>query len=122
MSERIEPEEFLPLTPGYFEILLTLSEDDAHGYGIMQAVEERTDGRVKLLPGTMYRAFHRLQELGLVEEADSRPDPEVDDQRRRYYTLTDLGREVAAAEARRLSASVRHAERNDLIPTRSERR
>lgn len=110
------PESFLPLTPNTFEILLTLVEEEAHGYAIMQRVEERTGGRVQLLPGTMYRAFQRLEETGLIEEADERPDPEVDDRRRRYYRLTDLGRRVAEAEAERLAASVRAARRNDLIP------
>lgn len=109
-------EDFLPLTPGYFEILLTLAAGESHGYAIMQQVEERTGGRVKLLPGTMYRAFHRLGEMGLIVEADERPDPELDDQRRRYYRLTELGRAVAAAEAERLAASVRVAEATELIP------
>ena len=81
----------------------------------MQQVRDRTEGRVKLLPGTMYRAFNRLQEQRLIEESGERPDAALDDQRRRYYRLTDLGREVAAAEARRLSASVRFAADQNLI-------
>lgn len=108
-------DDFLPLTPGFFEILLTLSAGEAHGYAIMQQVDRRTDGKVRLLPGTMYRAFNRLQEQGLIEETGERPDASLDDQRRRYYRLTDLGRDVAAAEARRLSASVRFAADQNLI-------
>ena len=105
----------MPLTPGFFEILLTLSAGEAHGYAIMQKVGERTAGRVTLLPGTMYRAFNRLQEQRLIEESGERPDAALDDQRRRYYRLTDLGREVAAAEARRLAASIRFAADQNLI-------
>ena len=109
------PDSFLPLTPNFFEILLTLAQGEAHGYAIMRQVEERTGGRVRLLPGTMYRAFARLEELELIEEAAARPAPESDDERRRYYKLTALGREVAAAEARRLAATVRSAEAADLL-------
>jgi DNA-binding PadR family transcriptional regulator len=112
---RAHPEDFLPLTPGFFEILLTLSAGEAHGYAIMQQVTERTAGQVRLLPGTMYRAFNRLQEQRLIEETGERPDATVDDQRRRYYRLTDLGRDVAAAEARRLSASLQFAADHDLL-------
>jgi len=112
---RAVPDDFLPLTPGFFEILLTLSAGEAHGYAIMQQVDLRTEGRVRLLPGTMYRAFNRLQEQGLIEETGERPDATLDDQRRRYYRLTDLGRQVAAAEAHRLSASVRFAAEQNLI-------
>lgn len=110
-----KPEDFVPLTPGFFEILLTLARGESHGYAIMQEVEERTGGRVKLLPGTMYRAFQRLGEQGLIAEADERPDPAVDDERRRYYRLTELGRAVASAEAERLASSVRVAEAAELI-------
>jgi DNA-binding PadR family transcriptional regulator len=109
-------QSFLPLTPNFFEILLTLAQGEAHGYAIMRQVEERTRGAVRLLPGTMYRAFYRLEELGLIEEAEARPDPHLDDERRRYYRLTQLGREVAAAEAQRLAEAVRTARRSRLIP------
>jgi DNA-binding PadR family transcriptional regulator len=110
------PDRFLPLTPNFFEILLTLAQGEAHGYAIMRQVEERTRGTVRLLPGTMYRAFYRLEELGFIEEAPERPDPELDDQRRRYYRLTALGRRVAAAEAERLAEAVNTARRSELIP------
>jgi DNA-binding PadR family transcriptional regulator len=109
------PGSFLPLTPNFFEILLTLAEGEAHGYAIMQRVAERTGGAVKLLPGTMYRAFYRLEDIGLLAEAGDRPDAALDDERRRYYQLTDLGRRVAAAEAERLAATVRASRRADLL-------
>jgi DNA-binding PadR family transcriptional regulator len=112
-------DRFLPLTPNFFEILLTLAQGDAHGYAIMRRVEERTHGAVRLLPGTMYRAFHRLEELGLIEELSVRPDPELDDARRRYYRLTDLGRTVAGAEAERLAEAVQAARSADLLPRKS---
>lgn len=95
-----------PLTAGFFEILLTLAEGEAHGYAIMQRVEARTGGRVRLLPGTMYRGFQRLCEMGLIEETGDRPDPALDDQRRRYYRITEAGHRVARAEAERLEATV----------------
>jgi DNA-binding PadR family transcriptional regulator len=115
-DEALGVQNFLPLTPNFFEILLTLAQGEAHGYAIMRQVEERTRGAVRLLPGTMYRAFYRLEELGLIEEAEARPDPHLDDERRRYYRLTQLGREVAAAEAQRLAEAVRTARRSRLIP------
>jgi len=111
-------DSFLPLTPNFFEILLTLAQGEAHGYAIMRRVEERTHGTVRLLPGTMYRAFYRLEELGLIEEAETRPDAELDDERRRYYRLTDLGRAVASAEAERLAEAVSTARRSHLLPGR----
>lgn len=109
-------DDYLPLTAGFFEILLTLAEGEAHGYAIMRVVHERTGGRVRLLPGTMYRALDRLGERGLIVEASERPDSELDDQRRRYYRLTALGRAVASAEAERLAATVRFAEAARLLP------
>lgn len=117
-SDRATPSiaSFLPLTPNFFEILLTLAQGEAHGYAIMRQVQERTRGTVRLLPGTMYRAFYRLEELGLIAEAATRPDPELDDERRRYYRLTDLGRAVAAAEAERLAEAVSTARRAELLP------
>ena len=115
-EEAARAQSFLPLTPNFFEILLTLAQGEAHGYAIMRQVEERTHGAVRLLPGTMYRAFYRLEELGLIEEAEARPAPHLDDERRRYYRLTQLGREVAAAEAQRLAEAVRTARRSRLIP------
>lgn len=104
-----DPESFLPLTPTVFDILLTLVDGELHGYAIMQEVSGR------LLPGTLYRALTRLLESGLVEGSDQRPDPELDDERRRYYRLTDLGRRVIEAEAQRLAEQVRAARAKKLI-------
>jgi DNA-binding PadR family transcriptional regulator len=100
-------ETFIPLSPVVFEILLALSEEERHGYGIMQDVEERSEGATRLRPGTLYRAVARLVEEGLLEESDERPAPDHDDERRRYYRLTALGQKVTAAEARRLADLVR---------------
>src|SRR5690349_10654644 len=90
------PDVFLPLTPAVFHILLALADEEAHGYAIMQAVATRSHGAVKLGPGTLYGAISRLLEDGLIEEHDERPDPRMDDARRRYYRLTDLGAAVLA--------------------------
>jgi DNA-binding PadR family transcriptional regulator len=106
--KRLDPATVLPLTPVAFEILLSLAEEDRHGYHIMQAVERRTDGRITLHAGTLYRALARLVDLGLIEELDERPDP-ASDERRRYYRLTPFGRDVARAEAARLESQVRAA-------------
>jgi DNA-binding PadR family transcriptional regulator len=109
------PEEHLPLTPAVFHILLALTDSEKHGYAIMQEVEEMTEGRVKLGPGTLYGAVKRLLRAGLIIETDERPDPALDDSRRRYYGLTVLGRGVAAAEAERLSYLVEVAHRKELL-------
>ena len=108
MTRRASAESVLPLTPVAFEILLSLGEEDRHGYHIMQAVERRTEGRIVLHAGTLYRALARLVEIELIEELDERPDPGTDE-RRRYYRLTDFGRKVAQAEAARLESQVRAA-------------
>src|SRR5215212_4963113 len=104
------PESFLPISPAVFEILLALAGGDLHGYEILRDVERRSAGRVSLHPGTLYRALHRLLHDRLVEELEERPDPALDDERRRYYRLTALGTAVASAEARRLASQV-HAAR-----------
>ena len=115
-----EPESMLPLRPSVFHILLSLSDGDLHGYGIMQEVADHTAGQIKLGPGTLYGAIKRLLNDGFIVETDERPDPELDDQRRRYYRLTDLGAQVLKAEVRRISNMVSVAQRKRLIPkTRS---
>jgi DNA-binding PadR family transcriptional regulator len=96
------PSSFLPLKPNWFHILLTLAGEEQHGYGIMQEVLDRTGGKVRLWPATLYGTLKRLIEEGLIAESDERPAPELDDARRRYYKLTDLGRQVLAAESERL--------------------
>ena len=114
------PEEFLPLTPAMFHILLALADKERHGYHIMREVDERTEGNVKLGPGTLYGSIKRMMSDGLIEELEERPDPELDDERRRYYRLTDFGFRVAAAEAHRLEQMVRSARAKKLLPrTRS---
>src|SRR5258705_13179209 len=106
-------ESFLPLTSVVFEILVTLASGDHHGYSILTNVRERSGELLR--PGSLYRAIGRLLEDELVEELDERPDPEIDDERRRYYRLTRLGRRVAAAEAARLETQVRHARAAKLL-------
>lgn len=109
------PEDFLPLTPAVFHILLALSDGEKHGYAIMRVVEEITQGRMILGPGTLYGAIKRLLKRSLITESDFRPDPVIDDSRRRYYQLTDLGRAVLTAECKRLADLVEHARRKDLL-------
>jgi DNA-binding PadR family transcriptional regulator len=106
---------FLPLSPIAFEMLLTLAAREHHGYSMMLDIEGRTGGRIKAHAGTLYRALGRMLDAGLVEELDERPDPDLDDERRRYYRLTPLGREVAAAEAARLAAQVATARSRRLL-------
>lgn len=104
------PEEFLPLTPAEFQVLLALAEGERHGYALMQEVRANTDGRVRLGPGTLYTLLDRLLPSGIIEESKRRPDP-GEDQRRRYYRLTKFGRLVVEAEAQRLEKLVRSARR-----------
>jgi DNA-binding PadR family transcriptional regulator len=116
--DRLRPEAFLPLTPVAFEILLALAEGEQHGYSIMREVERRSAGAVTLHPGTLYRALARLLESGLIEELDQRPDPAHDDERRRYYRVTERGREVGRAEALRLESQL-SAARTRLLGVRA---
>ena len=97
---------FLPLSPAILHILLALAGEDRHGYGIMQEVERLTDGAVRMGPGTLYGTLKRMLASGFVEPADERPDPELDDERRRYYRATRLGLAVLEAEAARMQALV----------------
>lgn len=114
-NERAEPEKLLPLRPSVFHILLALSDGDLHGYGIMQEVADHTAGQIKLGPGTLYGAIKRLLADHLIVEVDERPDPELDDERRRYYRLTDFGQKVLKAEVQRISNMVSVAQRKRLI-------
>ena len=106
MSKPPAPDEFLPLRPHWFHVLLSLSAGDQHGYGIMQEVLDRTDGKVRLWPATLYGALKRLMDEDLIEESGDRPAPDRDDARRRYYRLTRLGRRVLDAECHRLEELV----------------
>jgi len=110
------PEDYLPLTPAVLDIVLALGDEELHGYAIMQEVGRRTDGRRRLAPGTLYRSLRQMQEKGLVEESEERPDPILDDERRRYYRLTELGRRVAVAEVERLEGVVSAARSKGLTP------
>jgi DNA-binding PadR family transcriptional regulator len=103
----IDPQTFIPLKTQWFHILLSLAGGEQHGYGIMQEVLERTDGKVRLWPATLYGSIKRLIEADLIEESDERPAPELDDARRRYYRLTAFGKRVLDAECDRLQELVR---------------
>jgi DNA-binding PadR family transcriptional regulator len=113
-----DPGDLLPLTPVALNVLLALADGERHGYGIMLEVRERTGGRVRLGPGTLYGAIKRLKEGGVIEESGERPDPAegADDERRRYYRLTGFGGEVLAAEVERLDGLVRAARRKGAFP------
>jgi DNA-binding PadR family transcriptional regulator len=116
---RTEVDELLPLPPAAFHILLALADQDRHGYAIIQDVALRTDGALKLSAGTLYRSIQRMLEQGLLVETRERPEPDEDDERRRYYRITPLGSAVARAEARRLADLVRMARARGLAPERA---
>jgi DNA-binding PadR family transcriptional regulator len=109
------PESFLPLTPAVFNIMLALADGDKHGYSIMQEVEANTEGKIKMGPGTLYGSIKRMLEAGFIEESDERPDPKLDDQRRRYYRLSGLGSMVLKAEVARLSSQLAIAKAKNLL-------
>jgi DNA-binding PadR family transcriptional regulator len=113
------PESLLPLPEATLHILMSLAEEDRHGYAVIQDVLARTGGEVRLSPGTLYRSIQRMLEQGLIEEKRERPAPEEDDERRRYYRITPLGTAVARAEARRLSELVRLARASGLAPQKA---
>ncbi len=116
--EGSEPEDFLPLPGDTFDVLVSLADEDRHGYAILQEIAERTDGRIRLSPSTLYAVIKRLLELDLIEELTERPDPAHDDERRRYYRLTTLGRRVARAEAARLTRQLADARATGLFSRR----
>jgi len=107
--------DLLPLTPPVFHILVALADGERHGYGIMQDVAQQTNGSLQLGPGTLYGCLKRMLAAGLVEESDERPDPELDDARRRYYRITALGRRTVRAEAERLAGAVTAAKARKLL-------
>lgn len=110
------PESQLPLSPAVFHILLALADEERHGYGIMQEVKLHTDGQMRLGPGTLYGAIKRLLKKGLIEEVGERPDPQLNEERRRYYRLTDFGQRVLRLEAMRLNEMVQQARLKKLLP------
>jgi len=111
-------DDLLPLQPATFHILMALSEEDRHGYAIIQDIAARTDGAIRLSAGTLYRSLQRMLEQGLIEETEDRPAPDEDDERRRYYRMTKFGATVARAEASRLQELVRMARASGFV-TRS---
>lgn len=123
-GRRADPEGLLPLTPVALNILLALADEERHGYGIGAEVRERTGGKMRLGPGTLYGSLKRMVDGGLVEESEGRAEEETDDgrggydaQRRRYYRLTGFGERVLAAELARLEGVVRTAQAKGYFPT-----
>lgn len=118
MSKKSDIQSYLPLTPAVFHILMSLSGGEMHGYAIMEEVTRTTEGRVKMGPGTLYGTIKRLLDSKLVEESDHRPDPVRDDERRRYYRLTNLGGSVMKAEIHRYAKVLKTAATKGLpIPS-----
>ena len=115
-THRRKASELLPLTSGMFHVLIALADGEKHGYAIIKEVARRTDGEIRLSAGTLYTLIRRFVQDGVIAESDERPDPSLDDERRRYYRLTDFGREVARAEAARMEASLTMARAKNLIP------
>lgn len=109
------PDDLLPLTPAVFHILVALSEGERHGYSIMQQVAVDTDGGLQLGPGTLYGCLKRMLAAKLVEESDERPDPALDDERRRYYRITAFGLRTVRAEAQRLATALNAARARRLL-------
>jgi DNA-binding PadR family transcriptional regulator len=109
MNRREESASYLPLTPAMFHILLALADGEKHGYAILKEVSRRTDGKVQLSAGTLYGNLARLEGSGMIVESDRRPEIGLDDERRRYYRLTEFGRAVAMAEARRMQEALEQA-------------
>ena len=105
-----DPQDLLPRPPAQLHILLALADGEKHGYAVMSEVERMTDGEVSMGPGTLYGAIKRMLNADLIEESDDRPDPELDDERRRYYRVSGFGARVLTAELARLEQLVRAAE------------
>ena len=115
-----ELEKRLPLSPAAFSILLALKDGEKHGYAILQAAADQSNGAVKLLPGTLYNLLKRMLEDGWIAELAERPDPELDDERRRYYRLTGLGERIARLEAERLQSLVYAARQHGILGLKGE--
>ena len=115
----MKPEELLPLPAATFHILLAVADEDRHGYAIIGDIETRTGGKLRLSAGTLYRSVQRMVEQDLIVETDERPDPEFDDERRRYYRITPFGRRVAQAEAQRFASLIVQAKALGLMPGRT---
>src|SRR5580700_12043241 len=109
MTRNKNVESFLPMTPAMFHVLIALADGEKHGYAILKEVARRTEDKVRLSAGTLYGNLSRLESAGLIAESDVRPDLVLDDERRRYYLLTEFGREVAVAEAQRMEEALGQA-------------
>lgn len=121
MNAKVEtPNQLQPLTPAVFHILLALMDQERHGYGIMKEVESQTQGEMLLRAGTLYQAIKRMLEMGLIEESAVRPDPALDDERRRYYKISGLGHKVASAEVERLRKLLQIARAKQKLSTSQE--
>jgi DNA-binding PadR family transcriptional regulator len=116
MAPRDRIDAFLPLTTPMLHTLLALADGDKHGYAIIKEIARRTDGSVRLSAGTLYALIRRAEADGLIVETDERPDISLDDERRRYYRLTALGRSAAVAEITRLESIVGMARAKKLVP------
>lgn len=116
--ERPDVDRLLPLRPVTLQILLTLAGGERHGYGITQDIAGRTSAKMRLEPGNLYRSLRAMLDDGLIEESERRPAPDLDDERRRYYRITPLGRRVAAAEIARLEAVVADAKARKWLRAR----
>jgi DNA-binding PadR family transcriptional regulator len=114
-----DADRFLPLKPVAFQILLSLADGERHGYGVTQDIASRTSARMRLEPGNLYRSLRTMLDDGLIEESERRPAPDLDDERRRYYRITPLGRRVAVAETTRLEALVAEAKGKKWIRGRA---
>ena len=114
-----QPASLLPLPSAAFHILMALASEDRHGYAIIQEVEQRTGGALRLSAGTLYRSIQRMLEQGLLVETRERPAPELDDERRRYYRITPFGTAVARAEGRRLADLVNMARASGFVVGRA---
>jgi len=113
--KRRDAESLLPLTPAMFHVLIALADGERHGYAIIKEIARRTGGEIRLSAGTLYALIRRFVEEGVIEESDERPDPALDDERRRYYRLTPCGRDLAKAEARRLEGLIVMARAKHLL-------
>lgn len=115
MGKKRDTEPFLPLTPAMFHILLALADGEKHGYAILKEVARRTEDKVQLSAGTLYGNLSRLEIAGLIAESSRRPEVVLDDERRRYYLLTQFGRDVAVAEAERMEQALSQARAKNLF-------
>ena len=115
-AEPPDADALLPLPPATFHILMAVTDDDRHGYAIIQEIAARTNGSLRMSAGTLYRSIQRMLEQDLIVEVHERPAPELDDERRRYYRITKFGAAVARAETRRLQDLVRLARASGFIP------